>query len=514
MTINQIVRNTVERLKNEGKAWTPDVYAEAFCAEAKKAGVAVEDCSGIDRYTPLFDKKTADEIKQYRVRTTAELIRFLISKLSRSNPGEAAALAEQLSQLARNMAQSVTLLHNAEAASLARKTLSILDANGGSGQIDLLKQAWNNFLTIYDDTFLMKLAEFGTVDTANLRKTIESLAFTSENKTASEADKTAYSVRLLIASLVPSIAPKMDDSTLELTHKLRANPSYVSTAECEKELKTAIAMRIALDKRSVEEIVGSLDRLLGKLSAQLIELIERSESSSAEIRDVKRDLEQLEKEKSGDFKTAHKRLYTIASTLEEKVEVLNKDLKAHNDKVNQMGQKISALEAELEQAQQASREDFLTKLYNKRAIDEFLVIKESEYDRHGQTYSVAMMDLDFFKKVNDTYGHEAGDAILVAFSKILREEVRASDFVGRYGGEEFLAILGNTDLAGTKVFCEKVRAHVENAHFMFQGERIKITVSIGVAERKDFPSMRSLINGADERLYEAKRKGRNRVEPA
>ena len=77
MTINQIVRNTVERLKAEGKVWTPDVYAETFCAEAKRAGVAVEDCGGIDRYTPLMDKKTLEDIKQYRVRTTAELIRFL-----------------------------------------------------------------------------------------------------------------------------------------------------------------------------------------------------------------------------------------------------------------------------------------------------------------------------------------------------------------------------------------------------------------------------------------------------
>ncbi|OYZ57590.1 MAG: GGDEF domain-containing protein, partial [Sulfuricurvum sp. 24-42-5] len=92
MTINQIVRNTVERLKSEGKVWTPDLYAEAFCLEAKKAGVKVEDCQGIDRYTPLMDKKTLDEVKQYRVKTTAELVRFLISKMSRLNPSEASIL--------------------------------------------------------------------------------------------------------------------------------------------------------------------------------------------------------------------------------------------------------------------------------------------------------------------------------------------------------------------------------------------------------------------------------------
>ncbi|MDD5051719.1 MAG: GGDEF domain-containing protein [Sulfuricurvum sp.] len=513
MTINQIVRNTVERLKAEGKVWTPDVYAEIFCAEAKKAGFAVEDCSGIDRYVSLFDKKTAEEIKQYRVRTTAELIRFLISKLSRLNPSEASVLVELLSSLAKKMAQSIDALHNPDASALAKKTISILDSQGGVTQIDLLKQAWTNFLTIYDDTFLMKLAQFGTIDTGNLRRTIEGLNLQDVNSALGCVDY-AKTVRLLVSSLVPSIAPSMDNATIALSQKLQDKPEYVASDECEKDLKTAIAMRIALDKQSVEDMVRALDTLLEKLSAQLIDLIERSENSSTEIREVKRDLEALESNKPNDFKTAHKRLYAIASTLEEKVELLSKDLKVHNDKVTQMGKKIVALEAELTQATQASREDFLTKLYNKRAIEEYLAIKEAEYERHGRKFCIAMLDLDYFKVVNDTYGHEAGDAVLIAFSKILKDEARTSDIIGRYGGEEFLAILGDTDLAGGKVFCEKVRSHVEQAHFMFQGERIKVSVSIGISERKDFPSLKAVVNGADERLYDAKRKGRNRVEPA
>ncbi len=306
----------------------------------------------------------------------------------------------------------------------------------------------------------------------------------------------------------------MDDVTIQLSQKLRDNPEYVATSECEKELKTAIAMRIALDKQSVEEMVNVLDTLLEKLSAQLIELIERSENSTTEIREVKRDLEALENDKPSDFKTAHKRLYTIASALEEKVEVLSKDLKVHNDKVTQMGKKIAALEADLAQATQASREDFLTKLYNKRAIEEYLNLKEAEFERHGHSFCVAMLDLDHFKSVNDTYGHDAGDAVLLAFSKILKEEARTTDIVGRFGGEEFLVILGDTDISGAKIFCEKVRAHVEQAHFMYQGQRIAVSVSIGIAERKNYLSLKAVVGGADERLYDAKRKGRNRVQAA
>jgi len=511
VTINQIVRNTIERLKAEGKMWTPDAYAEAFCAEAKKAGAAVEDCKGVERYTSLFDKKTAEEIKQYRVKTTAELIRFLISKLGRMNPNEASGLVESLSALAKKMAQSIEMLHNPEASALAKKTVSALEVQAGTGQIDLLKQAWNNFLAIYDDSYLTKLAEFGPVDRGNLKKTIEGLRFSSVSEAGSDSSKV---IPMLVASLVPSISPKMDEATLELSKKLHDNPQYVTSEECEKELKTAIAMRIALDKQSVEEMVNVLDALLEKLSSQLIDLIERSENSTTEIREVKRDLEALEANKPGDFKTAHKRLYTIANALEEKVGVLSKDLKVHNEKVTQMGQKIALLETELAQAVQASREDFLTKIYNKRAIEEHLAIKEAEYERHGRMFCVAMIDLDHFKKVNDTYGHEAGDAVLVAFAKILKDQARTTDIVGRYGGEEFIVILGDTELEGAKVFCEKIRIHVEEARFMFEGERIELSVSIGIAQRNGYPSLKATVNGADEYLYEAKRKGRNRVEPA
>jgi len=511
MTINQIVRNTVERLKAEGKVWTPDVYSQIFCMEAKKAGVQVEDCGGIERFTPLLDKKTLDEVKLYRVKTTAELIRFLISKMSRMNPTEASALVELLSSLAQTMAQSIDILHNPDASALAKKTITILGTQGGRTQLELLKQAWENFLSVYDDTFLMKLTSFGEVDRSNLKKTVDGLG-----SIAVSTDERDYSkiASLLMLGLSPSIAPKMDHDLAELARKVHDNPEYIAQDTFENEIKVAIAMRIALDKKSVNEMIRTLDDLLEKLSAQLIDLIERSDISSVEIKEIKKDLESLGSEKGGDFKSAHKRLYTIASSLEEKVEILSKDLKFHNEKVIQMGSKITALEEELAQATQASREDFLTKLYNKRALDEFLVHKEAEYERHGRSYCIAMFDLDHFKAVNDTYGHEAGDMVLRAFARILKEDGRTNDIIGRFGGEEFLAILGDTDIKGAKMFANKVREHVQTAHFMYQDRRIDLTVSVGIAQRDKFSSLSNTIVGADEQLYAAKKKGRNRVEPA
>lgn len=511
MTINQLVKNTVERLKKESKAWTPSAYSEAFCLEAKKAGFVVEDCNEIDRFLVAMDKKTAEEVKQYRVKTTAELIRFLISKISRLNPTEASILVEQLSLLARNMAEASLMLHNKEVNELSKKTITLIEEQASASQIELLKQAWENFLKIYDDSFLQKLSEFGKVDKNNLKKTIESLEFEKLNVTGSDYSAIAIAI---VSSLAPSIAPAMSSDIVKLSTKISSHPALLSDKDVLEEIKNAVAMRIMLDKNTVSDMTNNLNLLLGRLSSQLIDLIERSESSSSEIQSVKRELSSLKDLKGDDFKIAHKKLYTIATTLEEKVELLGVDLKTHNEKVMTMSKKIEALEAELQMANAVSREDFLTKIYNKRALDEQLNIKESEFSRHGDDFCVAMIDLDFFKKINDTYGHDAGDAVLVAFSKMLKSESRACDIVGRWGGEEFMAILCHSDIEGARAFCEKIRKHVEAAHFLYQGKRIDVSVSIGIAQRSKFSSLTATTKNADEMLYKAKQKGRNRVEPS
>jgi len=130
----------------------------------------------------------------------------------------------------------------------------------------------------------------------------------------------------------------------------------------------------------------------------------------------------------------------------------------------------------------------------------------------GSPMACMMIDADHFKEVNDTYGHEAGDAVLAAFAKILKKTCRTVDIVGRYGGEEFVGLLSETDTQGGVIFAEKVRSHVEKARFMYKGKRIEVTVSCGVSERAKHVSLHATINSADEYLYKAKNEGRNRVE--
>jgi len=513
MTIQTIINNAIKRLKREGKLLTPDFYAEAFCKEATKAKMSVEDCSHVEKFTKLLNKDLQKDLKNYRISTMAELTRFLISKINRSNPTKCADTLEAQTLLTKRILQAITVLHNKEASDLATKTIEILEHGATDTQLDEFRQRWVNFLTIYDDTFLQKLKSLGDVDSSDLQKTIQNLQISSKAIETQNHQLDLHRIaKLLTASFVPSIASSVNDTIADISQKLREHPELLETPTIEQEIKAAISLRISLDKHSVKEMVETLDTVLDKLSLRLIDMIESSDNSNIEIQSIKRELESFNSTSTTNFKLAHKKLFTIAVALEENTQLLSKDLQGHNSEVKALSKKVRKLERELEEAKKESKEDFLTKLFNKRALEEFLAIKEAEYKRYDRNYTVVMFDIDFFKKVNDNYGHEAGDAVLAAFAKILKKASREVDIVGRFGGEEFLAVLSDTSLEGGVIFAEKVRKHVEKARFIYKGERIKVTVSAGVAQRSKHISQEATINSADEYLYVAKKNGRNRVE--
>jgi len=513
MTIKSIIRKAVKRLELEGKLLTPDFYAEAFCKEAKKAGMLVDDCHHTQKLTKSLGKDFQKDLANYQVSTLQELTRFLISQLNRTNPTVASDVIEAQGLLFKRVFQTIEVLHNKEASLLAQKSLDMIAHTPSATQLDNFRQSWVNFLTTYDDTFLQTLKQFGDIDTKDLKTSIFNLHLEGNHDFLGAENVNLKKIAsLLVASFVPSIASSVNDKIANLSQKIKKNPELLDSVNIEKEIKNTISLRIALDKESVKEMVESLDGVLDKLSLRLIDMIESSDASNADIQKIKKELEAFNEEDASNFKVAHKKLYTIALALEENTQLLSKDLKDHRGELASMSKKISDLEKEVATVRKESKEDFLTKLYNKRALDEIMSVKEAEFNRHGHNYSVIMFDIDFFKKVNDTYGHDAGDAVLAAFAKILKDECRVEDIVGRFGGEEFLAILSQTDSEGGFVFGEKVRKHVQKARFMYKNKRIKVSVSGGVSDRKKHISLKATLNSADEYLYKAKHSGRNKIE--
>ncbi len=163
--------------------------------------------------------------------------------------------------------------------------------------------------------------------------------------------------------------------------------------------------------------------------------------------------------------------------------------------------------------QELSSTDSLTGLFNRRYILEQYETEFANAVRYNYPLSVCMFDLDHFKHVNDTYGHQAGDHVLCTFAEILRNNLRKGDIAGRYGGEEFLVVLPHTYSAGAVVLAERVRMLVQQRPFVYQDHAIAVTVSAGIATFPETPVTSSwdLIRYADYALYEAKRRGRNRV---
>ncbi len=172
------------------------------------------------------------------------------------------------------------------------------------------------------------------------------------------------------------------------------------------------------------------------------------------------------------------------------------------------------IEAKNRQLEALALTDPLTGLPNRRAIDIWASRQLSAAARYDFPIWVVMADLDYFKRINDSFGHDAGDAVLKGFAQLLKTNTRQSNICGRLGGEEFLVMLTHVDRNQAEVAIERIRKHFEMQAFSFEGKTAKVTASFGAAGFRGAPppEFSSLLNRADAALYTAKSKGRNRVE--
>jgi len=158
--------------------------------------------------------------------------------------------------------------------------------------------------------------------------------------------------------------------------------------------------------------------------------------------------------------------------------------------------------------------DGLTQIHNKRYLFEVMDRECTRARRHDRPLSIVMFDIDHFKKINDQFGHLAGDYALRELARVCQDRIRKDETFARYGGEEFTVVLPETAIEGALALAEDLRARTEQHDFAFQNERIPMTISLGCAQLSETDKLATdLIQRADEKLYEAKRGGRNRVAP-
>jgi len=509
-TINEIIKESFETLRAEHLTFTPDNYNKIFCQVAKKKGVVVEDCQKVTKYIKKLDSNLATEAKRIKVSTLDQLLAFFVSRLNRSNSEQSEQLITSLVLLSKRTLQALTLLHNKKATTLANASLDRLDMKQDIKSIETIKDKWFDFVSSYDDTFLKQLDKYGKIQKDDVEKMVNDIIKILNKDDDSEIYKIV--APLIVATLTPSIASSMNDDLATISYELRNSPESLSSQAMQEEIKHFIKKRIELDKEEVKNKISTLDKILNDINKKIFDLIDTSNISGEQVRGIKKDLTELNM-KEDSFEAVQEKLLHIATSLESETEGLSTKMIENQKTITKLHTRVKKLENALQIAKKESKEDFLTNVATKRALDGEIKRVEEGYKRYKIDYTLCFIDIDHFKVVNDTYGHDAGDVILSTLGKILRRYLREVDFVGRYGGEEFLTILPNTDLAHGVLFAQKIRKIIENYKFVYKNERIDVKISCGVSQRSKCSSAKDTVICADKMLYKAKENGRNQVMP-
>jgi diguanylate cyclase (GGDEF)-like protein len=509
-TINEIIKESFEKLRAEHLTFTPDNYNKIFCEVAKKKGVVVEDCQKVSKYITKLDPKLASEAKRVKVSTLDQLLAFFVARLNRSNSEQSEQLITSLVLLSKRTLQALSLLHNKKATTLANASLDRLDMKQDLKSIETIKDKWFDFVSSYDDSFLKKLDKYGKINKEDVEKMVHDISQILSKDDDSEIYKTV--APLIVATLTPSIASSMNDDLATISYELRNSPEALSSQAMQEEIKHFIKKRIELDKEEVKNKISTLDKILDDINKKIFDLIDTSNISGDQVRGIKKDLTSINF-KEDSFEAVQEKLLHIATSLESETEGLSLKMTENQKTITKLHTRVKKLENALIVAKKESKEDFLTNVATKRALNGEIKRVEEAFKRYKIDYTLCFIDIDHFKVVNDTYGHDAGDVILSTLGKILRRYLREVDFVGRYGGEEFLTILPNSNLEQGILFAEKIRKIIENYKFVYKNERIDVKISCGVAQRSLCASEKETLTGADKMLYKAKENGRNQVMP-
>ena len=222
------------------------------------------------------------------------------------------------------------------------------------------------------------------------------------------------------------------------------------------------------------------------------------------------DLKQLEQAIQTRLDKIMQQVETHRQMENQRVKRIQQQNQALKDKIRVLEQESSQLHNKMRHSIEKAYTDPLTKLPNRLSYDKHLEEEYHRWKRYHENLLLMIWDIDFFKKVNDTYGHQAGDAVLVKVAQLLRAHLRETDFIARFGGEEFVSLMPNTSLGGGFKVAEKIREQIQTLEFFYKGEQIQLTISCGISLFADGDTPNDVFERADKALYQAKKQGRNR----
>ncbi len=262
---------------------------------------------------------------------------------------------------------------------------------------------------------------------------------------------------------------------------------------------------VSREREELKQVIGSLTKHIQNLAVSSDQFGDRVRDYASKVEAAKTLIEIHEIQKA---------ILAESMEVQKANQSVRQRLSESEQKMIQAAARIAELEKELDQARQAKAIDALTQLFNRGYFDERLAEALAKYRRDKRPTSLIIFDIDHFKKFNDTFGHQVGDKVLQIVARIAKESVRESDTLCRYGGEEFVILLYDTDREQAAKVAEQVRANIHVHEFGLKGKTIHVSVSLGVGQVTDTDTGATLLKRADAALYKAKENGRNRVELA
>lgn len=283
---------------------------------------------------------------------------------------------------------------------------------------------------------------------------------------------------------------------------------------------------IETSQEKIEDFLQNLDIRLQAIRA----LVTQTSNDNGERTKAREVLELLVREQLSDVRSVVSGgvdITTLGSSVSKHLELILRAMEHYRDEeeqrerrltghIAQLQERLSEMEEELEQSKRNFKEqkrkatiDSLTGLPNREAYQQRINDELTRFQRYGSPLSLVICDIDHFKKINDSFGHLAGDKVLQLIARSLQKNIRDTDFIARFGGEEFIILMPETTAEDALIAAEKIRQLIEESPFNFRKERVSVTMSIGIAEFQENETPNNAFERADKALYKVKRTGRN-----
>lgn len=538
---SNIARETLIALASRKLAPTPENYSQMYSEisgePVSQASADVGKTASKDDHTPAWPELIRDLLRQIEtqhkgitVTRKKEGVETVLTRFSK----DPAVLFAKLQGLIRSWPSDsvpaapittesppVPIPETLKSTSAAGAAVAPPGNHELLGQLrELLAQSLENTLTTHpelgDETRAL-IVQVQAADNGdrinNLAKQLRQFWLKLELRGGDKAKIQEGLVRLL-RLLVENVSEMVEDDKwlygqITTLQEIIANPlEKNSIADAERSLRDAIIKQGTL-KQSLFDAKTTLKSLMTTFIDRLGDLTESTGEYHNKIEGYSQKIGQASN--LGELSHILKDVMHDTRIIHDSAKRSHEELLNHKKEAEAAETRIKELEQELNQVSEMVREDQLTGTLNRRGLDDTMDKELKRSDRSKTPISVALLDIDNFKKLNDSLGHQAGDRALVHLTKVIKETLRPADTVGRYGGEEFIIVLPDTDMDAAMEAMQRLQRDLTKKFFLHNNERILVTFSAGVALRREGEDQEDLIGRADKAMYKAKQTGKNRV---